>query len=704
MSTNKSQSTASNLVPLRQRELDDYDLYLNRELSSLQFNARVLQLARDPSVPLLERLRYLSIFSSNLDEFFEVRVAGLKEREELDLASPYPDGSHPTELLRKISEQTHALIEQQYQTLNKELLPELAAEGIRLLRRDELDPAQTSWLRRYFQREILPVLSPIGLDPAHPFPMVQNKGLNLVVKMTGHDAYERDSGLAIIPVPRCLPRLIHLPAKLAGAEHHFVMLSSLIHGNVDLIFPGMSVYGCHQFRITRNSDMWVDEDEVDDLLNALKGELHGRNYGRAVRLEVADNCEPETQNFLLDQHNLTETEMYQVNGPVNLHRVSALADFVDRPDLKFTPTTPSFQDRLGPKSDPMATMRDGPVLLHHPYESYAPVVSFIARSATDPKVLAIKITLYRTGDESPIVDALINAARNGKEVTVVVELRARFDEAANIRLATKLQEAGAKVAYGVVGRKCHAKMLLVVRREGKQLRRYVHVATGNYHTGTSRLYTDFSLLSADPKIGEDVHNMFMQLTSLGEVMPMNQLLHAPFTLKITLLELVEAEIEAAKAGKKAQIRAKLNSLSEPKMIQALYKASQAGVEISLVVRGICCLKPGIPGISENIHVRSILGRFLEHSRVYHFHADGQNLVYISSADWMDRNLHRRVEFASPIIESSLKHRVLNEGLDQALKDDVNAWILQSNGDYIRASPNSEKSHHVQQTLLNLHSD
>ncbi|MGB0641485.1 MAG: RNA degradosome polyphosphate kinase, partial [Myxococcota bacterium] len=363
MSTNKSQSTASNLVPLRQRELDDYDLYLNRELSSLQFNARVLQLARDPSVPLLERLRYLSIFSSNLDEFFEVRVAGLKEREELDLASPYPDGSHPTELLRKISEQTHALIEQQYQTLNKELLPELAAEGIRLLRRDELDPAQTSWLRRYFQREVLPVLSPIGLDPAHPFPMVQNKGLNLVVKMTGHDAYERDSGLAIIPVPRCLPRLIHLPANLAGAEHHFVMLSSLIHGNVDLIFPGMSVYGCHQFRITRNSDMWVDEDEVDDLLNALKGELHGRNYGRAVRLEVADNCEPETQNFLLDQHNLTETEMYQVNGPVNLHRVSALADFVDRPDLKFTPTTPSFQDRLGPKSDPMATMREGPVLL-----------------------------------------------------------------------------------------------------------------------------------------------------------------------------------------------------------------------------------------------------------------------------------------------------------------------------------------------------
>jgi polyphosphate kinase len=691
-------------VPLHSRSLDDFDLYLNRELSSLQFNARVLQLAQDRSVPLLERLRYLSIFSSNLDEFFEVRVAGLKEREQLDLASPYPDGSHPTELLRTISEQTHDLIEQQYRTLNEELLPELATEGIRLLRRDELDKPQAAWLRRYFQREVLPVLSPIGLDPAHPFPMVQNKGLNLVVKMTGHDAYERDSGLAIIPVPRCLPRLIRLPSKLTGSEHHFVMLSSLIHGNVDLIFPGMSVNGCHQFRITRNSDMWVDEDEVDDLLSALKGELHGRNYGRAVRLEVADNCEPGTQNFLLDHHKLSESEMYQVNGPVNLHRVSALADIVDRPDLKFTPTTPSFQDRLGPKADPMVAMAEGPVLLHHPYESYAPVVSFIARAAIDPKVLAIKITLYRTGDESPIVDALINAARNGKEVTVVVELRARFDEAANIRLATKLQEAGAKVAYGVVGRKCHAKMLLVVRREGKNLRRYVHLATGNYHTGTSRLYTDFSLLSADPKTGEDVHNMFMQLTSLGEVMPMNQLLHGPFTLKSTLLELIEAEIEAAKSGRKAQIRAKLNSLSEPKMIQALYRASQAGVAISLVVRGICCLKPGIPGISENIHVRSILGRFLEHSRVYHFHADGQDLVYISSADWMDRNLHRRVEFANPITEPNIKSRVLNEGLDQALQDDVNAWVLQSNGSYIRASGNKQQGHHVQEFLLELHSD
>ncbi|MAY82023.1 MAG: polyphosphate kinase 1 [Deltaproteobacteria bacterium] len=704
MSTNKNQSTATNLVSLHKRALDDFDLYLNRELSSLQFNARVLQLAQDPSVPLLERLRYLSIFSSNLDEFFEVRVAGLKEREQLDLASPYPDGSHPTELLRKISDETHALIEQQYRTLNKELLPALAAEGIRLLRRDELDKAQSEWLRRYFQREVLPVLSPIGLDPAHPFPIVQNKGLNFVVKMSGHDAYDRDSGLAIIPVPRCLPRLIHLPAKLANAEHHFVMLSSLIHGNVDLIFPGMEVYGCHQFRITRNSDMWVDEDEVDDLLSALKGELHGRNYGRAVRLEVADNCEKETQNFLLDQHNLTESEMYQVKGPVNLHRVSALADFVDRPDLKFAPTTPSFQDRLGPKADPMAAMVEGPVLLHHPYESYAPVVSLIARASNDPKVLAIKITLYRTGDDSPIVDSLINAARNGKEVTVVVELRARFDEAANIRLATKLQEAGATVAYGVVGRKCHAKMLLIVRREGRSLRRYVHLATGNYHTGTSRLYTDFSLLSAEPEIGEDVHNMFMQLTSLGEVMPMHRLLHAPFTLKSTLLELIEAEIEAAKAGKKAHIKAKLNSLSEPKMIQALYRASQAGVHVSLVVRGICCLKPGIPGVSENIHVRSILGRFLEHSRVYNFHANGQELVFISSADWMDRNLLRRVEFASPIVEPKIKARVIHEGLDQAFTDNVNAWVLQSDGSYNRASSNNEKAHHVQQFLLDLHSD
>jgi polyphosphate kinase len=546
----------------------------------------------------------------------------------------------------------------------------------------------------------MPVLSPIGLDPAHPFPNVQNKGLNLVVQLSGEDAFARDSGLVILPVPRCLPRLIQLPTDLTGSPHHFVMLSSAIHGNVDLIFRGMSVKGCHQFRVTRNSDMWV----VEDLLSAIKGELHGRNYGAAVRLEVADNCSEGAIRLLLEHHGLNESDMYQVRGPVNLHRVSALADLVDRPDLKFPPTTPGFQEKLGPNTDPFAALQEGgDVLLHHPYESYTPVVSMLTRAATDPKVLAVKITLYRTGSASPIVDALIDAARHGKEVTVVIELRARFDEAANIRLATRLAEAGAKVAYGVVGHKCHAKMMMIVRREEGTIRRYVHLGTGNYHTGTSRLYTDFSFMTASPDIGEDVHNVFMQLTSLGEVNPMRCLLQAPFTLKTTLLSLIEAEADAARSGRKAQIRAKLNGLSEPTIIQSLYEASKAGVHIELIVRGICCLRPGIPGLSENITVRSILGRFLEHARIYHFHAEGSDLVFTASADWMDRNLNRRVEVATPVTTPKLKKRLLTEAIDMALADNTHAWILQQDGRYTRLNNGPEKASHLQHTLLTKHS-
>jgi polyphosphate kinase len=448
--------------------------------------------------------------------------------------------------------------------------------------------------------------------------------------------------------------------------------------------------------------MWVDEDEADDLLSAIKGELHGRNYGSAVRLEVADNCSKETARLLLEQHDLDASEMYQVNGPVNLHRVSALADLVDRPDLKFLPMTPSLPEGFGPKSEPFAALSERDILLHHPYQSYAPVVGLLKRAATDPNVLAIKLTLYRTGAESPIVRALINAARNGKEVTAVVELRVRFDEAANIDLATRLQEAGATVAYGVVGHKCHAKMLLVVRREEGRIRRYVHLGTGNYHTGTSRFYTDFSYLTADPNIGEDVHNAFQQLTSLGGILPMHRLLHAPFTLKRTLVELIEAETEAARNGKTAVIRAKLNALSDPVIIQALYRASQAGVGIDLVVRGICCLRPGVPGVSDTIRVRSILGRFLEHSRVYHFHAGGSDLVFTASADWMDRNLNRRVEVAVPIVNPQLKQRVLTEALDWALCDNTNAWRLNSSGEYTRTTPGKAPPFHIQHKLMKTH--
>lgn len=677
--------------------------YINREISFIEFNHRVLQLAKDASLPLLERLRYLAIFSSNLDEFFEVRVAGLKERDQLQLGSPYPDGRSPSGLLNEISDRCHALIGEQYRVLNEELLPALEEEGIRVLKRNELSREQGEWLRRYFLREVLPVLSPIGLDTAHPFPNVQNKGLNLVVSLEGTDAFGRDSGLAILPVPRCLPRLIQLPQSLAGSPHHFVMLSSLIHGNIDQIFPSMSVTGCHQFRVTRNSDMWVDEDEADDLLSAIKGELHGRNFGAAVRLEVADNCNQEIIHLLLSQHGLSEQDVYQVRGPVNLHRVSALADLVDRADLKFPPTTPSFQEALGPKACVFQALAEGPVLLHHPYESYAPVVKLLNQASSDSEVLAIKMTLYRTGAESPIVDALINAARNGKEVTAVVELRARFDEAANIDLATRLQEAGAKVAYGVVGYKCHAKMLMIVRREEGTLCRYVHLGTGNYHTGTSRFYTDFSYMTADPGIGEDVHNVFLQLTSLGGVPAMNQVLHAPFTLKSTLLELIQSETEEARAGRSARIRAKLNSLSHPLVIDALYRASQAGVEVDLVVRGICCLRPGIEGLSENIRVRSILGRFLEHARVYEFHAGGVELVFTSSADWMDRNLNRRVEVAVPIVNESLKARVQREALDLAFADNRNSWVLASDGRYTRrVASKGEREIHLQAALLQEH--
>jgi len=676
----------------------DSTTFFNRELSSIAFNQRVLQLSQDEGIPLLERLRYLSIFSSNLDEFFEVRVAGLKERVQLDLGSPHLDGRTPTSLLREISERCHDLIETQYSVLNEDLLPALQSEGIRVLKRDELTAKQIKWVRRYFKRVVMPVLSPIGLDPAHPFPNVQNKGLNLVVHLKGKDAFGRESGMAILPVPRCLPRLIHLPENIADSPHHFLMLSSVVHGNIDLIFPGMKVKGCYQFRVTRNSDMWVDEDEADDLLSAIKGELHGRHYGAAVRLEVADNCPKETIQLLIEQHGLTEADVYQVSGPVNLHRVSTLADLVDLPDLKYPLTTPRMPDQLDSKSDLFAVLNEGNVLIHHPYESYAPVVSLLKAAAVDPDVLAIKMTVYRTGTDSPIVDALINAARNGKEVTTVVELRARFDEAANIDLATRLQDAGATVAYGVVGHKCHAKMMLIVRREEGQIKRYCHLGTGNYHTGTSRFYTDFSYLTAVPEVCEDVHSVFMQLTSLGKVLPMNRLLHAPFTLKQTLLTLIEEEQEAAENGKPAFIQAKLNSLSDRAVIEALYSASQAGVQIDLVVRGICCLRPGIPGLSDNIHVRSVLGRFLEHSRVYHFHAAGKGLVFISSADWMDRNLNRRVEVAVPITEGKLKKRIVREAIDLALADNINAWVLHSDGTYKRLHPGTHPAKHLQSEL------
>ncbi len=672
--------------------------YINRELSMLEFNRRVLAQARDESVPLLERLRFLTICSTNLDEFFEIRVSGLKQQEQYGVKSRRFDGLTPLESLARISKTAHGLVEQQYALLNDVLIPGLAAEGTRVLRRDAWSERAKRFVKTFFQREVMPVLTPIALDPAHPFPRVLNKSLNFIVSVEGTDAFGRDVGLAVVQVPRALPRMIALPSGRRG-RHDFVMLSSVIHAHVRELFPGMKVRGCFQFRVTRNSDLWVDEEEVENLLQALKGQLPSRRYGAAVRLEVADTCPEEAADHLLQQLQLTPDDLYRVNGPVNLYRLAQLHDLLERPDLKYPPFVAGLPRRLTLGRDIFTVLRIRDVLVHHPYESFAPVLELIRSAATDPKVLAIKVTLYRTQSGSPLVEALVEAARKGKEVTVLVELRARFDEAANIDLATRLEEVGANVVYGIVGYKTHCKMLMVVRREEQRLRRYVHLGTGNYHTGTVRAYTDFGLLSADLRLGEDVHRLFMQLTGLGKVHKLKKLLQAPFTLFETLLRLIADERDAALAGKPARIVAKMNSLSERDIIDALYAASQAGVKIDLIVRGICCLRPGVPGLSENIRVRSIVGRFLEHTRIFSFHAGGEELVYMSSADWMSRNLHRRVETCFPVLDKAAKARVVDEGLKTYLSDNTQAWLLQSDGRYRRAKPGKSAPVAAQTTLL-----
>lgn len=675
------------------------DLFLNRELSQLDFNFRVLAQAEDPRVPLLERLRYVTICSTNLDEFFEIRVSGLREQMALNITSAGPENLSPQEVLARISVRAHELVERQYRVLNEQLLPALAEQGIRIHKRGELTPEQREWIGEYFEQQVLPVLTPMGLDPAHPFPRILNKALTFVVSLSGPDAFGRDTGFAVLQVPRCLPRLIALPREIADTPHEFVLLSSVIHAHIGDIFPGMKVSGCHQFRVTRDSDLWVDEEESQDLLAALKGELPNRRWGEAVRLEVDEKSKARIVKFLLQKFNLQRADLYKVAGPVNLHRLEAIYDLVDRPDLKFQPYTPAVPADVSRSEDMFELIRRNDVLLHHPYQSFMPVVDLLNQAATDKDVLAIKMTLYRTGTESALVDALIQAARNGKEVTAVVELRARFDEERNIHLATRLQEAGATVAYGIVGHKTHAKMLLIVRREANGLRRYVHLGTGNYHTKTTRVYTDFSLLTAGRRVGEDVHNLFLQLTGPGKVRPLRKLLQSPFTLSERLHGLIEEEIEHARAGEPARIVAKMNALAEPKIIQSLYRASQAGVEINLIVRGVCCLRPGVPGISENIRVRSIVGRYLEHSRVFYFRAGGADLVYCSSADWMARNFFRRTESAFPLDSTPLRNRVVGEALTASLLDDTQAWELQADGAWTRVPPAGPVPFGAQQALM-----
>jgi polyphosphate kinase len=691
--------------------VEDPRLFINRELSLLEFNRRVLEQARDPDVPLLERVRFMSISSSNLDEFFEVRVAGLKQQLAYGLPQTGADGLSPSEALRRIATTAHDLVRDQYAVLNDEIIPALEAEGVRMLRRHELNPKQARWVRDYFEEQVLPVLSPIGLDPAHPFPRILNKALNFVVTMRGVDAFGRQSGVAVVRVPRSLPRLIRIPPDIGKRPHELVLLSSVIHANVDRIFPGMNVTGCYQFRVTRNSDLWVDEEEVEDLLSALKDELLGRHYGDAVRLEVADTCTKEMELFLLEQFELEPHELYRVNGPVNLHRLMALPDLVSRPDLRYRPFLPRGLGRGGgdgdladvTQLDIFDQLKRRDMLLHHPFESFTPIIELLRAAAEDPNVVAIKQTLYRTGEDSEIAQLLAHAAQSGKEVAVVIELKARFDEAANIKLATELQDAGVNVVYGLVGHKTHCKMLLIVRRENDELVRYAHLGTGNYHQGTARAYTDVGLLTTDEDITSDVQDLFKLLTGLGRVPELRKLLHAPFTLAPSFLQLIAEEAERAKSrgpdDPQPRIIAKMNSLTEPKIIQALYQASRAGVKIDLIVRGICCLRPGVPGVSENISVRSIVGRFLEHSRVFYFSAGGEGRTYIGSADWMDRNFFRRAEVCTPVEDSRLRERLFEEVFTTYLEDNVQAWVLDPSGEYRRLKPGPGEVPSAAQTRL-----
>ncbi|WOD19331.1 polyphosphate kinase 1 [Paraburkholderia kirstenboschensis] len=675
---------------------------LNRELGILGFNERVLAQAADPAVPLLERLRFICITSSNLDEFFEVRMAGLQEQMRDNPGALSPDGMSLQHVYDLVVERAQKLVHRQYTMLHDTVLTALEAEGIYFHGTEAWSEAQTEWARNYFFDELLPVLTPIGLDPAHPFPRVLNKSLNFVVELEGKDAFGRQAMMGIVQAPRALPRLVRMPQELSGYPHGFVLLSSLLQRFVGELFPNLVVRSCNQFRITRNSELFVDEDEITNLRVALQGELPARHLGNAVRLEVSAETPAHVVRRLLDESGLSNKDCYYADGPVNLVRLMQLPEMVDRPDLKFVPHIPAIPSTIANAASMFDVIDQGDVLLHHPYESFQPVLELLLQAAKDPNVVAIKQTIYRTGTDSPLMDALMQAARNGKEVTVVVELLARFDEETNINWASQLEAVGAHVVYGVVGHKCHAKMMLIVRRAtvgGKMtLKRYVHLGTGNYHPRTARLYTDFGLMTADQKICEDVHHVFQQLTGIGGELKLHELWQSPFTLHPKLVEAIRAEAEHARAGKKARIVAKMNALLEPTVIAELYEASQAGVKIDLIVRGVCSLQPGVPGLSENITVRSIVGRFLEHHRIYYFYDDGREQVYLSSADWMDRNFFRRVEVAFPINNRRLKRRVIAEGLSAFLGDNQSAWLMQSDGHYRRRRP-GKSSRNAQMSLL-----
>jgi polyphosphate kinase len=653
--------------------------FINRELSWLEFNQRVLEEATNPENPLLERMKFFCIVSSNLDEFFEVRVAGIKQQIETEAVERSVDGLTATGTFRPITRRVRRMVRDQYACWRKQLLPELARNGIRFLNPAKLDAADRKWLEQFYRTEALPVLTPLAVDPSHPFPQLLNNSLNLIVKLEAKAGGKPVTRFAVVQVPRVLPRLVALPQR--DARMDFVFLDQLIGRHLEDLFPGTKIHGWWPIRVTRNSELYIDEEDVENLLAAVEQELQRRRRGDAVRLEVERGCPAEVRGELLRQLHLTEEDLYEIDGPLNPIRLMQLCEGDHSPELRYVPFVAPVAKTLRGQEDLFAAIRKRDVLLHHPYENFESVVSFLQQAAHDSQVLAIKQTLYRTGGDARIVGALMDAVRNGKQVTAVVELRARFDEANNIEWAKRLEESGVHVVYGLVGYKIHCKATLVVRRDPDAIRRYLHLATGNYNPSTARLYTDAGLLTCRPDFGEDVTNLFNLLTGIAQFRPMQRLLVAPFDLHERMMALIAREAGHARQGLPARIVAKINSLVDREIIEALYRASQAGVKIDLVVRGICCLRPGVRGVSDNISVRSIVDRFLEHSRIFYFENASQPEVFLGSADWMPRNFYRRIETAFPILDGNLRERITSELLVLPLADNTRARLLQSDGSY-----------------------
>jgi polyphosphate kinase len=656
---------------------------LNRDRAILQFNRRVLAQALRADVPLLERLRYVTIVSSNLDEFFEVRVADIVEATRLA-------GSGITRHdLAQVAKAAHELIDEQYALFNDVVMPALQREGIVVLNHADRNAEQRAWVARFFEQQVRPLLVPVSLDPSHPFPMVANKSLNFIARLGGRDAFGRENLIAIVKVPRVLPRVIRLPDALCDGRQGFVLLTSVIRAHLGSLFPGRTVESFSQFRVTRDSELEVDEDDVTNLRQAMRSGLTTRNFGQAIRLEVVNTCPAELYTLLLEQFGLPDVALYKVNGPVNLVRLNQLIDQADADALRFPPFEPQWPESQWPRGASVFTqLRAGDILLHHPFESFEPVVQFLREAVHDPDVLAIKQTIYRTGTQSVLMDLLIEAARRGKEVLAVVELKARFDEEANINWAERLEAVGAQVVYGIVGLKTHAKLLLVTRRENARLKRYVHLSTGNYNPRTARLYTDIGMLTSDPGLTADADAVFLQLASQTRVKTPNHLLTAPFVLHKRMLKHIQQVADAARAGEPARIVVKINALTDPALIAALAAAGVAGAQIDLIVRGACMLPPGLPGRTPNIRVRSVVGRFLEHTRILYFRwgpGDDDEILYLSSADWMSRNMFRRIEGAWPVRDPVLRQRVIDEGLVPYLHDTLDAWLLDSEGRYKRVS-------------------